>query len=118
MKKVFQVFSTVFVIVIGISISRCARYQSQLTRPVEIESIPAGYSYEGRFGQGRDMYSKLKRRNGNIVEISGYRINRLGQVRSNIPYAIDCKKSLRRWEGEWAKIEVDSLAEAFQKRYC
>ena len=118
MKKFFQVSSSIFAVVIGISISRCATYQSQITRPVEMESIPAGYSYEGRFGQGRDVYSKLKSRNGNVVEISGYRINRRGEVRSNIPYAIDCKKSLRRWEGEWAKIEVDSLAEAFEKRYC
>ena len=118
MKKVFQVFSTITAIVIGVSISRCARYQSQITRPVEMESIPAGYSYEGRFGQGRDMYSKLKSRNGSVVEISGYRINRVGGVNSDISYAVDCRRSLRRWEGEWAKIEVDSLAEAFQKRYC
>jgi len=118
MNKSLQVASTVIAVLVGIAISRYAKYKSQVTRPVEMESIPAGYSYEGRFGQGRDVYSKLKSRNGNVVEISGYRINRRGEVRSDIPYAIDCKKSLRRWEGEWAKIEVDSLAEAFEKRYC
>jgi len=118
MNKFLQALITVITLFAGFSMSKCVKYQSQLSRPVEIESIPAGYSYEGRFGQGSDMYSKLKSRNGNVVEISGYRINRRGEVRSNIPYAIDCKKSLRRWEGEWAKIEVDSLAEAFEKRYC
>ena len=118
MNKFLRALITVFTLFAGFSMSKCVKYQSQLSRPVEMESIPAGYSYEGRFGQGRDVYSKLKSRNGNVVEISGYRINRRGEVRSNIPYAIDCKKSLRRWEGEWAKIEVDSLAEAFEKRYC
>ena len=53
MNKSLQVASTVIAVLVGIAISRCAKYQSQFTRPVEMESIPAGYSYEGRFGQGR-----------------------------------------------------------------
>lgn len=118
MNKLLKVASTCFAIILGVSISRCVKYQAQMSRPVEIESIPAGYSYEGRFAGGKDYYSKLIRKNSGVVEISGYRINRYGEAREGIPYAVDCQRGLRRWEGEWAAIEKDSLAEAFRKRYC
>ncbi|QNI44360.1 hypothetical protein SynRCC2555_50012 [Synechococcus sp. WH 8101] len=116
--KVGHILITSIAIASGFFVSRCAKHQHQLSRPVETESIPAGYSYEGRFGQGKDFYSKLKTRSGSIVEISGYRISSRGEVRANIEYAVNCRLSLRRWKGKWAPIEKDSLAEAFHNRYC
>ena len=118
MNKMFKVGATCLAMGIGVFVSRCAKYQNQISRPVEVESVPAGYSYEGRFGSGKDFYSKLIRESNGVVEISGYRINRYGEKREGIPYAVDCLRGLHRWEGEWAPIEKDSLAEAFQKRYC
>ncbi|EHA60133.1 hypothetical protein Syn8016DRAFT_2515 [Synechococcus sp. WH 8016] len=116
--KFVNILISATVMISGFGIARYFRYTKTLSRPVEMESIPAGYSYEGRFGQGKDIYSKEEDRTGSIVEISGYRINRHGKVRKDIPYALDCERSLRKWQGEWGPIEVDSLAEAFEKRYC
>ena len=116
--KFVNILISATVMISGFGIARYFRYTKTLSRPVEMESIPAGYSYDGRVGQGKDIYSKEEDRTGSIVEISGYRINRHGTVRKDIPYALDCERSLRKWQGEWGPIEVDSLAEAFEKRYC
>ena len=83
-----------------------------------MESIPAGYIYEGRFGDAKDFYSKVESRDDGIVEISGYRVDRKGSARSGLSYAIDCTKELRRWDGQWAPIQEETLAEAFYDRYC
>ena len=118
MKKVIKLLLPIIGISLGIFISRYARYQKESSRPVEMESIPAGYIYEGRFGDAKDFYSKVESRDDGVVEISGYRVDRKGGARSGLSYAIDCKKELRRWDGQWAPIQEETLAEAFYDRYC
>ncbi len=52
--KFVNILISATVMILGFGIARYFRYTKTLSRPVEMESIPAGYSYEGRFGQGKD----------------------------------------------------------------
>lgn len=113
-RQILSLVGTVVSLLIGMAMVRCGL----LLRPVEMDSIPPGYSYEGRFGAGSDFYSRLNRKVDGVAIVDGYRISGKGEVRSDLAYAINCFRSLVRWQGEWKPIEKDSLAEALKRRYC